>query len=131
MLPKSWTKSFMKLSFETAMKEQCSQGGYALLPYDLVTRYLRAGHPEMQVTGKSWVFPQIQALGFSSSASAEWAGGSFQDAKKKQSSGTHQAIGSSFPGSRSQCMADPAPGPWEPARVPRPRQHFYHANLNH
>lgn len=93
MLPKGWTKIFKQLSFENARKECCSQGGHALQPSDPTTKHLQAGHPEMEVTRKSRVFSQSQALGFCSSASAEWAGGSFQDAKRKHSSGTHPALG--------------------------------------
>lgn len=77
MLQKGWTKTFEQLNFETAVKEGCSLGGHALGPSDLITKHLQAGQTEMELIGKSRVFPQIQALGFCSSASAEWAGSSF------------------------------------------------------
>lgn len=79
------------------MKERCSERGYAPLPYGLATQHLQAGHPEMKATSKSQVFPQIQALGFNSSTSAEWTGGRFQDAEMNHNGGTHQAIRSSLP----------------------------------
>lgn len=76
----------LQVSLGTVVTEQCSEHVY--------TQHLQAGHPEVKATSRSQVFPQIQALGFSSSTSAEGAGGCFQDARMNHNGGTHQDTGS-------------------------------------